>query len=108
MINYTVGPPDRLKMEGSPITVGKKTSLKDIADSLSPKVVTLYYACCSSSHSPEATAQGTDATRRLVRSVQMTPTPDRNWQRATQAGPASCPRTQLRYGVRCNGDSHAN
>jgi hypothetical protein len=54
-INYTVSPPDRLTLAGSPITVGQKTSLKKLLDEISKKGgATVDYACCSSSYSQKA------------------------------------------------------
>ncbi len=54
MINYTVGPPGELTIEGAPVTVEKKTSLKSIIDPLSSATDrVVHFACCSSSYAVE-------------------------------------------------------
>jgi hypothetical protein len=47
VINYSVGPPNRLKIEGDAYCVSKKTSLKDIVeDHHRQGYTTIHFACC--------------------------------------------------------------
>ena len=47
VINYSVSPPNRLKIEGEPFTVSEKTSLKDIVEAQQAKgYTTIHFACC--------------------------------------------------------------
>jgi hypothetical protein len=49
IINYTVSPPNRLKIEGSPITVSKPQSLLDLVSGIQAPAI-IHYACCSSAY----------------------------------------------------------
>lgn len=50
-VDYTVSPPDRLKVEGEPVTVSTPTALRElVAQAKAGGHRTVHYACCGSSY----------------------------------------------------------
>jgi hypothetical protein len=48
VIDYTVGPPDRLRVEGFPITVTRPTPLRELVEQAAADGHSkVHYACCS-------------------------------------------------------------
>jgi hypothetical protein len=51
VVDYTVSPPDRLKIEGTPVTVTTPTPLRTLVDQAKADMkTTVHYACCGAAH----------------------------------------------------------